>query len=865
MKAQFDAADERGKKILIARAMVAQKNVRLREQFAAKGGFLPFVHYLWPVLEPMTPLVDGWPLEALCLHLEALARGEIDPPRFLANVCPGFMKSLLTNVFLPAYIWGPLNKPHIRFLAFSYASSLTERDNRRFLRIITSTQYQTLYANSFALQKAGEVLISNDKTGWKLASSVGGVGTGERADYVLCFPWDQKVATENGYLPIGEIVDNKLKARAWSYNERTHTLELKPIVGWKKNPGRQLLKLTTEDGSSVTCTLDHKILTINGYHEAASLVVGDLLLAAPRRMLGTVAPVVRTQFKVQMPPRLAAAYACNRLWAYTKLLCKNKGRIFVPLSNFSHLVRRQIPRSVLECSMDLGVRDIVGSRPVFKIAKARISPVAVSVANLMVRVRRTYKCQHDKLVDKAINALAVLTHGYTRIALIQDGRHQLAWDAQSLAAPYGGSWHAFQSSKIGNEITSVSRNFVPDFLRVVSIERIHDIPPSTYCITVEGNHNLCCGDDARIICANCDDPHNVKEAESEVVRNNTVTWFKEAMQNRLNDPKKSAIIVIMQRVNDGDVSGVIREEYKSYDILTIPMIYDSRDIENGVKKKTKIGWSDPRTKDGEIAWPERYDLASLEPYMNQAYLWASQYQQTPEPRGGAIIRRSYWQKWEADRFPSNISYILASADTAYTQKQSNDPSALTVWGLFSRDDGQPCVILMNAWRKRLVLHGENTERRPGELEGSWIDRTQPQWGLCEWMAYTCRRFKVHKLLLEGKASGLSVEQELRRVNRGEGWSLEITTPDRDKVARAHASISTFADNLVYAPNRQYARMVIDETAAFPFGRYKDLTDTVTQAIKHFRDNGLLLRRTEKARYDDEERRTNHHPEPLYPV
>jgi hypothetical protein len=51
----------------------------------------------------------------------------------------------------------------------------------------------------------------------------------------------------------------------------------------------------------------------------------------------------------------------------------------------------------------------------------------------------------------------------------------------------------------------------------------------------------------------------------------------------------------------------------------------------------------------------------------------------------------------------------------------------------------------------------------------------------------------------------------------------------------------------------------------PCGRYKDLTDTVTQGIKHFRDNGLLLRRTEKARYDDEERHTNHHPEPLYPV
>lgn len=251
--------------------------------------------------------------------------------------------------------------------------------------------------------------------------------------------------------------------------------------------------------------------------------------------------------------------------------------------------------------------------------------------------------------------------------------------------------------------------------------------------------------------------------------------------------------------------------------------------------------------------------------MNQPYMWASQYMQTPEPRGGAIIKRDYWKKWEGTHYPPNIEYIVASADTAYTAKESNDPSALTIWGLFSIDH-QPHIFLMYAWRKHLEIHGPDTERKPGEAESKWVDRTQNRWGLCEWIAYSCNRFKVHKLIIEGKASGLSVAQELRRLYRGQRWSLETVTPEGDKVARAHAAVSTFADGLVYAPiDKMYANMVISECAMFPKGEFKDLTDTVTQAIKHFRDNGLLLRRTEKARYDEEERHTNHHPAPLYPV
>src|SRR5215216_1539273 len=84
---------------------------RERQAQAQSGGLIQFVRYFWHVLEPQTRLVEGWALEAVCKHLEAVTFGEIK--RLLVNVPPGFMKSLLTNVFWPA--WSAIGMAHTRY------------------------------------------------------------------------------------------------------------------------------------------------------------------------------------------------------------------------------------------------------------------------------------------------------------------------------------------------------------------------------------------------------------------------------------------------------------------------------------------------------------------------------------------------------------------------------------------------------------------------------------------------------------------------------------------------------------------------------------------------------------------------------
>lgn len=526
-----------------------------RTAHSRPGGLYEFVRYFWHVLEPKTPFVDGWVLRAICNHLEAVTYGQIS--RLLINVSPGSMKSLLTNVFWPAWEWGPINLPHMRTISFSYASHLTERDNGKFRDLVTSREYQALYGDRFALTAVGVEKVANDKTGWRFASSALGVGTGERADRVVL-----------------------------------------------------------------------------------------------------------------------------------------------------------------------------------------------------------------------------------------------------------------------------------------------------------------------------DDPHNIKDGESDTIRNKTVRWFDEGMSNRLNDMTKSAIVVIMQRVHENDVSGHIISHEPDYEHLLIPMEWDGR------RFTTSIGWTDPRTEHGEIAWPERFPEASLTRFRRNAFLWAGQYQQAPEPRGGGIIKRDYWQYEDIPlgKSPPPMEYIVASLDSAYTKQERNDPSGFSALGIYRDANGNPKVMLLAAWRKHLEIHGPHVDRKKGESERAWVDRAKKEWGLVEWVAYECKRLRVDRLLIEAKASGHSVAQEMQRLYANEGWGVELCDPEGDKFARAVAVVHLWADGFVHVPAsrsdaddpdslvpRDWAQTAIDDCAVFPHGRYRDIVDSLTQALKHLRNVGLAVRREERHAVELAKMQHREKLAPLYPV
>lgn len=260
---------------------------------------------------------------------------------------------------------------------------------------------------------------------------------------------------------------------------------------------------------------------------------------------------------------------------------------------------------------------------------------------------------------------------------------------------------------------------------------------------------------------------------------------------------------------------------------------------------------------------------------------SSQYQQAPEPRGGGILKRDWWGAYELPvgaPFRHPFEFIVASLDPAFTAKQENDPSGFTVWGVYS-DSGRVRIVLLHAWQKWLELHGQTMERLPGEKNTEYVRRTSDKWGLVEWVAHDCRRLKVNALLIEAKASGHSVAQEIRRLYADNTWGVRLINPGvLDKRARAYAVQHLFADGIIQAPAapsgdvlvfREWAQMVIDEAAKFRglAGEEDNLVDSLTQALKFLRDNGLATRDEERMA-DERERMTagtGDRPTPLYDV
>ena len=161
------------------------ETLRDLERIRSEGSLLEFIKAGWHALEPGTPFLHGWAVEAICEHLEAVTNGEIR--RLLINVPPGCTKSMTTNVFWPAWEWGPRNKPDYRYINASYGADLSIRDNMRCRDLIQSEWYQANWSDRFQMKgdQNAKILYENDRTGWRFAASVGKGITGRRGDRII--------------------------------------------------------------------------------------------------------------------------------------------------------------------------------------------------------------------------------------------------------------------------------------------------------------------------------------------------------------------------------------------------------------------------------------------------------------------------------------------------------------------------------------------------------------------------------------------------------------------------------------------------------------------------------------------------------
>lgn len=158
-----------------------------------------FVRRAWPILDPGMPLVWGPHMDAVCLHLEAVTKGQIN--RLLINIPPGTSKSSLVSVYWPAWEWGPKGIPTNRVIGASHEQSLAVRDSTKMRRLVTDPWYQKLWPTNLMKDNNQKLSFENESTGFRQACAVRSM-TGRRGDRVI---WDDPHSAEDAHSPAALI------------------------------------------------------------------------------------------------------------------------------------------------------------------------------------------------------------------------------------------------------------------------------------------------------------------------------------------------------------------------------------------------------------------------------------------------------------------------------------------------------------------------------------------------------------------------------------------------------------------------------------------------------------------------------------
>lgn len=320
-----------------------------------------------------------------------------------------------------------------------------------------------------------------------------------------------------------------------------------------------------------------------------------------------------------------------------------------------------------------------------------------------------------------------------------------------------------------------------------------------------------------------DDPHSAGDAQSKQIRTSQLEWFDQSWSTRLNDKKNDVMLVIMQRLHESDLTGHLLEK-GGWEHLCLAAVAPEN-------KTISIGNFYKEVNKGDILHPERegkQDLKNLEAQMG-SYAYAGQYLQRPAPEGGGLFKRQWVKLFPAESPLPKFEFIIQSYDTALTDTTSADYTAMTAWGIWDRGGEKGFgTMLIDAWHKRLA-YPELRKKVRAEYETRYGDGEGKRPDI---------------ILIENKGSGISLIQDMQRAQ----LPIHSYNPGRaDKTQRLSIVSYIFEAGLVYMPESDtfkgkffdWCENVIKQLTTFPNDEHDDYVDSVTQAIRYFRDASFL--------------------------
>jgi predicted phage terminase large subunit-like protein len=297
-----------------------------------------------------------------------------------------------------------------------------------------------------------------------------------------------------------------------------------------------------------------------------------------------------------------------------------------------------------------------------------------------------------------------------------------------------------------------------------------------------------------------DDPMKPQDAYSELARNNLRQWYSNTLLSRLDNKATDAIVIVMQRLHDDDFIAYLIEQ-EGWVHLNLPAIAEA-------EQRVQLGAERWHVRSpGDVLHREREPLSVLEELRKSmgSMDFAAQYQQTPVPEGGNLIKRHWFPVYDEPPCLAPGDRTIVSWDTALSAKELSSYSVCVVIQVRGES-----IFVLNVYRDRLEY--PELKRKVIEIHRRWRTHTSN-----------------YALLIEKAGSGMSLIQDLQR----EHIHPVAIVPKEEKVIRMHAQTARIEAGSVQLPRRApWLDEFLKEILAFPASRHTDQIDAFSQALNY---------------------------------
>jgi hypothetical protein len=336
-----------------------------------------------------------------------------------------------------------------------------------------------------------------------------------------------------------------------------------------------------------------------------------------------------------------------------------------------------------------------------------------------------------------------------------------------------------------------------------------------------------------------DDLNEPRESDSQ--RKKVISWYLSKFQSRAKNEKTVVKIILQQRTHHQDLSGtLLSHENPRLVHLKLPIEYDVDYPCETIPLKNTNGkkWRDPRTKNGELLWPDHLPkliVDRIKKRMN-IYDFAGQYLQRPTPTEGGLIQVDWFKKYNKEFIP-NLSKVILSVDTAYKVSETACYTAVTVWGVFENFvTKQSNIILLNLFAEKL----EYPEIRK-MLKRLCHNYNDVRIGLPDY-----NHNPPNLVIIEDAASGQALIPDLRR-----GVNIPIVPfkphAKGSKEQRLNFVTPFIEGGFVWLPYkantdipRDFSKRFLNACVNYPLDSSADIVDTTSQVLMYLQQKKWLL-------------------------